>query len=157
MSAATKRKPDTFGSLLAAMQATYEDEIHRLADLYRPRILAGEFSGSTPPGPIRGDPRDEPRYLALERDLEKTHPWITGGERSRLAVVACSRWLVASTKACTDPKTGDRVSLGWDGDFADKLAAECMTHDVLAVAAARGWIRPMRYISAPEPYALRVA
>jgi hypothetical protein len=157
MAADTKKKPDTFGALLCAMQAAYEDEIHRLADLYRPRILAGEFSGSTPPGPVRGDPRDEPRYLALERDLEKTHPWITGGERTRLVVVACSRWLTAADKACMDPKSGEKVSLCWDGDFADAFAPECMAHDILAVAASRGWVKPMRFISAPELYALRVA
>jgi hypothetical protein len=153
----TKTKtPDTFAVLLSALQAVYQDEINRLADVYRPRILAGEFSGTTPPGPVRGDPRDEPRHLALERDIEKTHPWITGGERTRLAVVACSRWLEAFEKACTNPRTGEKVCNGWDGDFADQFAAECMSHDILAVAASRGWVRPMRFINAGESYALRV-
>jgi hypothetical protein len=145
---ATKKKPDAFGSMLCAMQAAYEDEIHRLADALRARILAGEFSGSTPPGPVRGDPRDEPRYLVLERELEKTHPWLAT-LRGRLAVEAASRWIVAREKAMGDCTDG--IVYG-PGDHA----AECMTHDILAVAAARGWVRRMRHIN-DETYELRVA
>ena len=137
-----------FNSVLGALRAVYEAEIERLADVYRPRILAGEFSE-------RASNTGDVAFLGLERDLEKTHPWITGGERERLAVVACSRWLQAAGKACTNPKTGKTLSLGWDGDFADRLAAECMSHDVLAVAAKRGWVKPMRFIGDALPYALR--
>lgn len=149
---------DAFGSILIALRAAYEAEIARLADVYRPRILAGEFSGDEQrDGPVISS--GDPRYLRLEREIEKTHPWISGGgrERERLAVVTCSRWLITIDKAATDPKTGARLGTGWDGDFADRFAAECMAHDILAVAAERGWVKRMRYLGDEGLYALKVA
>jgi hypothetical protein len=119
---ARAKKPDAFGSMLDALRALYEQELARLADLYRPRILAGEFSGNGPDGP---------RYLALERELGKTHPWLAT-QRGRLAVEAASRWI-----------TSEHISVG-DGATEYELgdcASECMANDVMAVAAERGWVR----------------
>ncbi len=128
MSAATKKKPDAFGSLLAALQALYEDEIHRLVEVYRPRILAGEFSGHE---------RDESeKYLRLERELRETHPWLAT-ERGQHAAVAASRCLARTLEG------------GYRVDSLD--GAECMGHDIMDLAAARRWVKR------DEPYALRVA
>lgn len=156
MTATETKNHEAFSGILGALRAVYEAEIARLADAYRPRILAGEFSGETPPGPIRGVPQDEPRYLALERELEKTHPWVTGGERERLAVVACSRWL-KDVEEARIARDGTVLDVGWDAEFADRLAAECMSHDILGVAASRGWVRRLRTLQDPRPYALKVA
>jgi hypothetical protein len=138
---ATKKKPDAFASMLAALQAVYEEEAHRLADVYRSRILAGEFSGD--------EPNDGPNYLRLERELAETHPWLAT-PRGRLAAEAASRWLVVRETAMS----GHLSELEYQpGD----IAAECMAHDILSLAAARGWVKRMRSIDDDDTYALRVA
>lgn len=138
---ATKRKPDAFALMLAAIQAIYEEEIHRLMDVYRSRILAGEFSGDTP--------NDGPSFLRLERELAKTHPWLAT-PRGRLVVEAASRWIVVREKAMA----GHLHELEYQpGD----IAAEAMAHDILSLAAARGWVKRMRSIDDEDTYALRVA
>lgn len=150
------KNQEAFAGILGALKAVYEAEIERLTELYRPRILAGEFSGCTPPGP-RPWLGDDPRYLALERELEKTHPWVTASEQSRLAVVACSRWVTMAHKAATNPKTGEELDMGWGADFADTLAAECMMQDILNAAAERGWVKRLRFLNEHNLFALKVA
>lgn len=83
--------------------------------------------------------------------------WITGSEQTRLAVVACSRWVTVAHKAAKNPKSGEEVDLGWGADFADVLAAECMTQDILNVAAERGWVKRLRFLNDDNLYALKVA
>ncbi len=145
---ATKSKPSAFDHLVAAAMALYEEEMERLADELRPRILAGEFSDASG--------RDgAPGWMVLMRHLEETHPWMTT-QRKQLVTTAASRWLDREEKALTDPADGKVLSGGISCE-AGLDALECMAHDVLAVAAARGWVKRMGYINAPGTYALRVA
>jgi hypothetical protein len=141
----TTKTPDLFGSLLAALCAAYETELARLADIYRPRILAGEFSGNTGvDGDRRGPEQGDPCHLRLERELGGSHPWLAT-QRGRLAVEAASKWI---TSNFVSGETGAP-----ENELGD-CAAECMAHDVLSVAAERGWVK--RYKDA-QPYTLRVA
>ena len=117
MTAATG-KPDAFGFLLCTLQALYEDEIHRLVDVYRPRILAGEFSGEEPDG-------NGVKFQRLERELRKTHPWLAT-ERGRIVVLGASRWLADEQNELSD-------------GLPDEYADECMAHDIMQIAAARRW------------------
>ncbi len=137
---ATKKKPDAFGSLLAAFQALYEEEINRLVEVYRPRILAGEFSGNEDVNGGTGN--GGPKHLRLADELQKTHPWLKT-QPGRFAVASASRW---------------SAEADFDGyEDASVVAAECMSHDILDTAAARGWVKRWRDGMAPDPYALRVA
>lgn len=149
MTTKTRASRSTFDHLLATMAALYETEVARLVDVYRTRILEGEFSGHTSP------PNDHPRYMHLEEEFQKSHPWLAS-RSGRLVVEAASRWMVARELAMTNPKTEETLSEGleyWPGD----MAAECLAHDVLAVAAARGWVKRMRFLGDDEIYVLRVA
>ncbi len=130
-------RPDVFASFVGAFRAMYQDEIERLADVYAERIIVGEFSGAPPQG--------DPRYMILEDDLAKTHPWVAT-QPGRLMVVACSRWL---TKGYISGENGAVENLLGD------CGAECMAADVLAVAAERGWVES--YNDGENPYALRFA
>jgi hypothetical protein len=131
-----------FDSAARLLRAAYQAEIDRLADFLSSRIRAGEFSGHSDEGP---------RYLRLVDELRATHPWLQGVDLPRSScdetrtgrlVFACSRWFDNQEKAL-------RGLGGWDDD-----PAEAMAHDTLAVAAARGWVKPMRYVNCHEPYAL---
>ncbi len=150
----------TFGRLIETMRALYEEEVDRLSDVYAPRILAGEFSGEEDTdgiGPAGWQiSRGDPRYLRLERELKdgQPHPFLAT-ERSRLVVVACSGWFEAERNSVTNPKTGEQLVDAFD--TSEECAAECLAHDVLAVAAARRWVKPMRYLGDRACYALRVA
>jgi hypothetical protein len=144
---ASSRKPDLFSGVLAALQAAYAQEVRRLADEYRLRILAGEFSGLEGVDRICGVERigpDQggPRHIRLEQEL-KRHPWIRSTYGAR-AVLACSSW--PDRAGCTrdDAPGTDR-----------EIAAESMSHDILAVAVERGWVKPYRMYGGA--YALRVA
>jgi hypothetical protein len=76
------------------------------------------------------------------------HPWLqTKTQRGRLAVEAASRWIASGYVS------------GETGAAEDSLgdcAAECMAHDILALTAARKWIKPYSGQSS-DRYALRVA
>jgi hypothetical protein len=138
----TTKKPDAFGSILAALAAVYEAEIARLADLYRPRILAGEFSGR--------HSADALAFLRLEEEIAATHPWARDLRAGR-SVLAVSPWAYSDW---TSFGHGCETELA--GPALGEEVAECMSHDVLALAAARGWVK--RYREHDEaPYALRVA
>lgn len=129
-------RPDAFSALLDALGATYEAEIARITDVNRTRILGGEFSG---------DERDEtPRYLRLEKELEK-HPWLKT-KSGRLAVESVSEWSRSGHVSAEDGAVEHRM-----GD----CAAECMAHDVLALAVARGWVKGYRPMG--PSYVLKVA
>jgi hypothetical protein len=60
MSATTKKA--AFVAMVEALRALYDAEIERLTDKYRPRILAGEFSGWEP----------DVQYLRLADELSRT-------------------------------------------------------------------------------------
>jgi hypothetical protein len=144
---APARKPDLFSGVLAALQTAYAEEVRRLADEYRPRILAGEFSGFEGIDRIGGVDRigpdqGAPRHIRLENDLEKRHPWIRTTHGAR-AVLACSSWPDRPGCSRDDAPGTDR-----------QIAAESMAHDVLAVAVERGWVKPYRMYGGA--YALRV-
>lgn len=138
---------DAFSNALSLLRCLYEAEIERLSGEYRARILAGEFSTT--------NDDEGPNFLRLERELAASHPWLAD-QRGRLVAEACSRWLADKEKALTHPRTGERLGEGVEYDPGD-MAAECMAHDVLAVAASRGWVRRMRYLNDRDLYALRVA
>jgi hypothetical protein len=140
MTAPTKRPDATFPAMLSALAALYQAELERLVEELRPRILAGDFSGSTAP------PNDEPRHMHLEAELRASHPWVRTSHGAR-AVLACSSW--------PDHRDCSRYEL--DGWHDRDLAAESMAHDVLAVASRRGWIKPYRLRYDAHRYALRVA
>jgi hypothetical protein len=143
---AKTKTPDAFGSILAALRAMYEAEIARLADVLRPRIMSGEFSGNTgidQRTKVRGPDQGDPCHMQLEDELRKTHPWVATPSGAR-AVLACSTW--PDRGSCTRDETG-----GWTDR---EIAAECMSHDILAAAASRGWVKP--YCDA-QPYTLRAA
>ena len=145
---AANSKPSPFDHLVAAMAALYEEELLRLVDQLRPRILAGEFSDV--PGKDDG-----PRWQVLGDHLMRTHPWLAT-ERGRQVTEAVTHWHERPTKAATNPKDGS--VLGWGGeDNPGDNAGEWMAHDILWVAAARGWVKRMRYINDSDTYALRVA
>jgi hypothetical protein len=142
------KTPAPLDCLLATLADQYEEEIHRLADELQPRILAGEFSGI---------PGGWPGWLVLASHLEGSNKWLAT-RRRRLVTLAACRWLEREEKALTDPMDGHLLSGGVVGDGVDDRAAgECMSHDVLAVAAARGWVKRMGFINDPDPYALKVA
>ena len=141
-------KLDAFDAMLTAFRAIYDAEIGRLADRYRARILDGEFSGDTPP------PNDGPRFLALAEELEKTHPWLATQRKRVMVVGAAHWWLEKEEAAMTDPKTGVTLAEGVELEQGE-VAAECMAHDILAVAAGLGWVKPMRFLN-DDAYALRV-
>ena len=128
-------KTDAFGFLIAALAALYGDEILRLVDVYRPRILAGEFSG---------DDKDGPRHLHLSEELARSHPWLQS-ERGAWVVSASSRWFDDHAKAMG--------SVGPDDGF-ERGSEQCMAHDILRVAAERGWVKRMRHINDNDTYAL---
>jgi hypothetical protein len=133
-----------FTGILGALKAVYEAEIERLADAYRTRILAGEFSGDVTPG---GDSK----HRELEDEIEAVHPWPRDVALGR-AVLAVSPWAFG-TESTVTPGSGLEVSL-----FGAALAgevAECMAHDVLALAVARGWVKSYRRLG--PSYVLRVA
>lgn len=132
----TTTKPEAFGTLLAALREVYETEIARLADLYRPRILAGEFSGDRP--------NDAGvRVQDLEEELARVHPWAQTFELA-MVVIGVSPWTRTSSGECTVEISSARV--------ARSSAGECLAHDVLAAATRRGWIRFAR-----DPYPVRRA
>lgn len=140
-------RPDAFPAALDALRAIYAAELDRLADVYRARILAGEFSDD-------GDGNRVP-YQDLERALGASHPWLAT-QSGRLAVEACSPYLARRVEVLTHPRTGAVLLDGIEHEQGD-MGAECMTHDLLAVAAKRGWVTPLRYLNAARLYALRVA
>lgn len=131
----TKTKSDAFSALLTAQRAVYEAEIKRLADLYRLRILAGEFCGSDHGGPS---------YMHLESEMA-AHPWLAT-KQGRITVVACSHRV---TTGNISAESG--VS---ENEYGD-CAAECMTFDTLREAAARKWLRPET--NENDEFELRVA
>jgi hypothetical protein len=122
----------------------YQGEVERLATVYRDRILKGEFSGHEADG--RG-----PKYQRLQNELAETHPWLAGevdwdGATSPVGrlVSAVSPWVVGGRQE----KALRRLS-GWND-----CPGEAMAHDVLAVAAQRGWVKPMTYLNARSCYAV---
>ncbi len=142
MSAAAK-KPDAFGATLEALRTIYEEEIKRLVEVYRPRVLTGEFSGT-------GD--TAPRYFELEDDLEEHHPWLRT-VKSAMAIIGVSPWTVSGHPENCVELSEDRI--------VRASAAECMAHDIMWAAVARRWVKPpakgKHQNDAEEPYALRVA
>jgi hypothetical protein len=125
-----------FAHQLADLKRTYAREVDRLVVEYRERILAGEFSGNEPDGP---------RYIRLEYDLARRHPWLRTVEGA-LSVIAVSRWSkVTSSSNCIEFSTARIIKLS---------ASECLAHDVLALAAQRGWVGPLRD---SRPYTVRRA
>jgi hypothetical protein len=138
---ARAKVPGAFGAALEALRAIYDAEIARLADLYRPRILAGEFSGRGP---------DDLPFIGLEEELERTHPWARDTRAGR-AVLAVSAWAYDDRNSL-----GGGPSVELEGEGLASEVGECMGRDVLAVAANRGWVKRYRENDA-RPYALRVA
>lgn len=135
---------EAFTGIFGALRAVYEAEIGRLTEAYRARILAGEFSGTADAG--RGDPA----YIRLENELEKAHPWAQSAELGR-AVLAVSGW------AHSDHATfenGLEAGLNLDDGLGAEVA-ECLAHDVLALAVRRGWVKGYKP-NAPA-YLLKVA
>ncbi len=134
--ARTKEVEPTFPGLLEQLRSIYSHEVERLTEALRPRILAGEFSGI--------DADSGPMYLALAEELEGSHPWLQC-ERSAHAVAAASRWFTAH-----EGPLGDACD-----DGLNREADQCMAHDILAIAAERGWVKPLRDLGESEPYAVR--
>jgi hypothetical protein len=128
----------TFLALADEMQEAYRREVERLATELESQILAGEFSG------LEDEGRGGPKHLRLREELVQTHPWAKDERAGRIAF-ACSRWRVAQEKALNG-------LTGWEDD-----PAEAMAHDVLAVAAERGWVKPMRYLNDSDLYAVKAA
>jgi len=56
-------KTDTFEAMLTAFRGLYDQEIARLVDKFRPRILAGEFSGVDDDGSERHFALDSPAVV----------------------------------------------------------------------------------------------
>jgi hypothetical protein len=143
MNAATK--PDPFSSLLAALRAVYEAEIERLADVYRTRILAGDFSGTD-------ESKDEARFFRLQEEITKRHPWAKCGSLAR-AVLAVSPWAVDRRSTL-----GHGLEITFEGPELAEEAGECMARDVLGLAIERGWLRRgPRTNDEPAPATARAA
>jgi hypothetical protein len=107
--------PHTLGLLVEQ----YQGEVEHLADAYRERIVAGEFSGN--------DDARAPKFIRLERELAR-HPWARS-RRFALAVIAASPW--ALTPGC---------DVHVDG-YEPWSAGSCLAQDVLRLARSRGWMR----------------
>lgn len=140
----TTKKPDLFTSMLPALRAAYDAEIARLADVYRTRILSGEFSGRDNAGDLA--------HTHLERELESTHPWATDTHAGR-AVLAVSPWAHSEYSSVS---VGSGLEVDLSGPNLASEVGECMAHDILAVASALGWVKRYRERD-PAPYLLRVA
>lgn len=145
------KNQEAFTGIFGALKAVYEAEIERLTEFHRPRILAGEFSGSTPPIRISGIPQDEPRHIALEREIEKTHPWARDAEMGR-AVLAVSGWAYNDHSSLLD----GAMEIGMDlhGGLGREVG-ECLAHDILTLAASRGWVKGYKPLG--PSYVLKVA
>lgn len=121
-----------FSAALAQLSDLYGQECSRLAEALRIRIQLGEFSGMDDEGP---------RYLRLAEELLATHPWLQS-DRARAIAAASSRWFSDSENAL-----GGLVDEGFQ-----QGAHLCLAHDVLAEAARRGWIHPVRRLSDVDLY-----
>jgi hypothetical protein len=140
--------PFDFVSILEQLRAAYEAEIARLVELYRPRILAGEFSGLEDVDPLgrRGQGIGGPRFQRLGRELLRDHPWLAN-ERSCAIVAACSTWFWR----CRAEGARQEIS-GCNDESAD----DCLVHDVLAAAARLGWIQSYgEDLNEEHPYRVR--
>jgi hypothetical protein len=151
MSAARKTKPaprlatpwqSAWSIVLEGARGIYANEVERLCTELRPRLLAGEWSGH------RGQ---DVAHCHLEWELETTHPWAAKegeeGPEARL-VLAVSSWPDREARMCAAAKLS--------GNEYGVTAGECLAHDVLAAAAKRGWVEPLRKIDERAPYRLRV-
>lgn len=144
-SGAATKNCEAFTGIIGALKAVYEAEILRLAETRRERILAGEFSGDTS--------RDGgPAHKRLEDELEATHPWARDVALAR-AVLAVSGW-ARNENSTIAPGSGLDVGLTFDDGLAGEVA-ECMAHDILAVAVSRGWVRGYKRLG--PSYLLKVA
>jgi hypothetical protein len=123
------KKPDAFASALVVIRAAYGEEIRRLAEAYRPRILSGEFSGRDKGGDLA--------YMRLEQEIAERHPWAKRGELGR-AVLAVSPWVTDGRSALGE------LEIELEGPGLAQEVGECMCHDILAVAAERGWSKPQK-------------
>jgi hypothetical protein len=135
------KKPDAFASALVVIRAAYGEEICRLAEAYRPRILSGEFSGR--------DKEGDPAHMRLEQEIAERHPWARRGALGR-AVLAVSPWVTDGRSALAE------LEIALEGPGLACEVGECVCHDVLAAAAKRGWVEPLRKIDERAPYRLRV-
>lgn len=135
-----------FEKALDGLRAAYRGEIERLLEKYRPRILAGEFSGYD----VKLDHMDGPgglRWLRLREELEH-HPW-GGGDVTGRAVLTVSPWM--QKKDCHIERSGVEVALYVKSGLAWEVSL-CMAHDVLNLAIERGWLKPhWRRERAPYP------
>lgn len=145
-SGAATKNHEAFTGIIGALTAVYEAEILRLAaETYRERILMGEFSGDAS--------RDGgPAHKRLEDELEGTHPWTKDVALAR-AVLAVSGW-GRNENSTIAPGSGLEVGLTFDAGLAGEVA-ECMAHDILAVAVSRGWVRGYKRLG--PSYLLKVA
>ncbi len=104
----TKKRPDALPRrCLSLSEALYEAEIQR---------LSRHLPTAHPRRAYCGANDNDPRYLILDAELAKTHPWLAT-QQARLVVVACSHRF-----------TTGRVS-GEDGLVENQLgdcASECM-------------------------------
>lgn len=134
----------TWGALLSRARTIYRREVERLATELRPRIRAGDFSGSEDGG------RGGPMFCHLEWELQSTHRWCADAVDSDsdgpmgLLILACSTW----------PRRVDQMAEAERVNTHPVVASECIAHDVLAVAAKRRWIAPMRRLNEAHPYRL---
>ncbi len=87
----TRATPSAWDALREALRALYVEEIERLAEKLKPRILMGEFSGMNAE-------ETEPKYMSLERDLTEHHPWLRSVASAR-AIIGISPWTLDSRAA----------------------------------------------------------
>lgn len=136
---------DSWARMLEGTRTIYRMEVERLAAELRPRILAGEFSEHDSEGNVA--------YIHLAWELETSHPWCARegdeGPTARL-VAACSTWPETQDRLCRAAKVSSGSDYG-------PTSGECLAADVLALAAERGWVEPLRNINSPHPYRLKVA
>jgi hypothetical protein len=115
-----KALPIAFAHGLEQTRKVYEREVERLADVYRDRILAGEFTGSEHNGP---------RWIRLEDEIAKRHP-MCRTVAVAMGVLSVSPWTLSA---------GSNVELS-ELRIVKLSAAECLTADTLRVARERGWV-----------------
>lgn len=141
----TTWKAQALAPLLTPIRAAYEAEIARLADEYRPRILAGEFMGHE--DERGGVQNGDPRVMRLEWELRDSHPWCREGSPEGWVVMAVSPWREESA----------RLTKKHGIDYEPDCAEQCMREDIMALAVRRGWVQRYHHPYDPHPYKPRVA